>query len=58
MRLGLNIGFVFGGGDHLDHLKAVREAEALGYSVTWAAEAYGSDVVSVLSWLAAQTETI
>jgi F420-dependent oxidoreductase-like protein len=58
MRLGLNIGFVLGGGDHLDHLKLVREAERLGYSVVWAAEAYGSDVPTVLSWLAAQTSKI
>lgn len=58
MRLGLNIGFVLGGGDHLDHLTVVREAERLGYAVTWAAEAYGSDAATVLSWLAGQTETI
>ena len=29
-----------------------------GYESVWAAESYGSDVVSVLAWLAAQTETI
>ncbi|HYU86883.1 MAG TPA: LLM class F420-dependent oxidoreductase [Kribbellaceae bacterium] len=58
MRLGLNIGFVFGGGDHLDHLTVVREAERLGFAVTWAAEAYGSDVPTVLAWLAAQTSAI
>ena len=58
MRLGLNIGFVFGGDDHLDHLKLVREAERLGFSVTWAAEAYGSDAATLLSWIAAQTSTI
>ncbi|TCM42524.1 LLM class F420-dependent oxidoreductase [Kribbella sp. VKM Ac-2568] len=58
MRLGLNIGFVLGGDDHLDHLRVVREAEALGFSVTWAAEAYGSDAATLLSWIAAQTSTI
>jgi F420-dependent oxidoreductase-like protein len=58
MRLGLNIGFVLGGGDHLDHLTVVREAERLGYAVTWAAEAYGSDAPTVLAWLAGQTSTI
>ncbi len=46
MRLGLNIGFVFGGDDHLDHLRLVKEAERLGFSVTWAAEAYGSDAAT------------
>ncbi|QNE17044.1 LLM class F420-dependent oxidoreductase [Kribbella qitaiheensis] len=58
MRLGLNIGFVLGGDDHLDHLKLVKEAEALGFSVTWAAEAYGSDAATLLTWIAAQTSTI
>ncbi|GAA1584698.1 LLM class F420-dependent oxidoreductase [Kribbella hippodromi] len=58
MRLGLNIGFVYGGDDHLDHLRLVKEAETLGFSVTWAAEAYGSDAATVLSWIAAQTTTI
>ncbi len=58
MRLGLNIGFVLGGDDHLDHLKLVKEAEALGFSVTWAAEAYGSDAATLLSWIAGQTSTI
>jgi F420-dependent oxidoreductase-like protein len=58
MRLGLNIGFVFGGDDHLDHLRLVKEAERLGFSVTWAAEAYGSDAATLLTWIAAQTTTI
>lgn len=58
MRLGLNIGFVLGGGDHLDHLTVVKEAERLGYAVTWTAEAYGSDAATVLAWLAGQTSTI
>jgi F420-dependent oxidoreductase-like protein len=58
MRLGLNIGFVLGGDDHLDHLRLVREAERLGYAVTWAAEAYGSDAATLLAWIAAQTTSI
>ncbi|ADB32865.1 Luciferase-like monooxygenase [Kribbella flavida DSM 17836] len=58
MRLGLNIGFVLGGDDHLDHLRLVKEAERLGFSVTWAAEAYGSDAATLLTWIAAQTSTI
>lgn len=58
MRLGLNVGYwgMRGGGS--DDLALVREAERLGYSVVWAAEAYGSDAVSVLAWLAAKTEKI
>ena len=35
-----------------------READRLGYAVAWAAEAYGSDAATVLSWIAAQTTTI
>ena len=29
-----------------------RAADSLGYSVAWAAEAYGSDSPTVLAWLA------
>jgi F420-dependent oxidoreductase-like protein len=36
----------------------VKEAERLGFSVTWAAEAYGSDAATLLTWIAAQTSTI
>jgi alkanesulfonate monooxygenase SsuD/methylene tetrahydromethanopterin reductase-like flavin-dependent oxidoreductase (luciferase family) len=36
-------------------LRLAREAERLGYAAVWAAEAYGADAVSVLSWIAAQT---
>jgi F420-dependent oxidoreductase-like protein len=34
------------------------EAERLGYSVVWAAEAYGSDAPTVLSYVASKTEHI
>ena len=55
MQLGLNIGY---GADPGEMRTLVREAERLGYAVVWAAEAYGTDAVTVLSWLAAQTERI
>ncbi|MFD0559926.1 F420-dependent oxidoreductase-like protein [Stackebrandtia endophytica] len=58
MRLGLSLGYWGGGNDPRSHLAATLEAERLGYSVVWAAEAYGSDSVTMLSWLAAQTERI
>src|SRR4051795_11368553 len=45
-------------GDGTDDVAVVREAERLGYAVVWAAEAYGSDAVSVLAYLAAKTSTI
>jgi len=57
MRLGLNLGY-WGAGNDADNLVLAREADQLGYSVVWAAEAYGSDAATVLSWIAAQTEHI
>ncbi|MBB5873805.1 F420-dependent oxidoreductase-like protein [Allocatelliglobosispora scoriae] len=35
-----------------------QEADRLGYSVVWAAEAYGSDSPSILAWIAGQTSRI
>jgi len=57
MRLGLNLGY-WGAGNDADNLALAREADRLGYSVVWAAEAYGSDAATVLAWVAAQTEQI
>src|SRR3954470_19203151 len=45
-------------GSGADDLALVLEAERLGYAVVWAAEAYGSDAVTVLAYLAAKTSTI
>src|SRR5689334_20192501 len=36
----------------------VLEAERLGYSSVWTAEAYGSDAVAPAAWIAARTEKI
>ncbi|MFE2187535.1 LLM class F420-dependent oxidoreductase [Streptomyces sp. NPDC059455] len=57
MRLGINLGY-WGAGMDADNLAVAREADKLGYSVCWAAEAYGSDAATVLAWVAAQTERI
>ena len=57
MKLGLNLGY-WGAGNDADNLALAREADTLGYSVVWAAEAYGSDVPTVLAWVGAQTERI
>ena len=57
MRLGLNLGY-WGAGNDADNLALAREADRVGYSVVWAAEAYGSDAATVLTWIAAQTERI
>ncbi|WP_153814793.1 LLM class F420-dependent oxidoreductase [Streptomyces sp. SUK 48] len=57
MQLGLNLGY-WGAGMDGDNLAVAQEADRLGYAVCWAAEAYGSDAATVLSWVAAQTERI
>ena len=57
MKLGLNLGY-WGMGNDADNLALAREADRLGYSVVWAAEAYGSDSPTVLAWIAAQTSRI
>jgi F420-dependent oxidoreductase-like protein len=58
VRLGLHIGYWGLGLDASQQLELVREAERLGYDSVWTAEAYGSDAVTILAWLAAQTERI
>jgi F420-dependent oxidoreductase-like protein len=57
MKLGLNLGY-WGGGNDADNLALAKEADALGYDSAWAAEAYGSDVATVLAWVAAQCPNI
>jgi F420-dependent oxidoreductase-like protein len=57
VRLGLNVGY-WGAGNDAANLELAREADRLGFAVVWAAEAWGSDVVSVLAWVAAQTERV
>lgn len=57
MELGLNVGY-FGMGMDADNVSVAQEADRLGYSVVWAAEAYGSDAATVLAWIGARTERI
>ena len=56
MRLGLNFGY-WGSGPS-DNIAIAQEAERLGYHSLWTAEAYGSDAVAPLVWLAAHTQRI
>ncbi|MFN8474037.1 MAG: LLM class F420-dependent oxidoreductase [Anaerolineae bacterium] len=56
MRLGLNLGYW--GAAPVDQLALALEADRLGYHSLWTAEAYGSDAVTPLTWLAAKTERI
>ena len=58
MRLGLNLGYQTAWSTPKDHLALAQEADRLGFSVVWAAEAYGSDSPSMLAWIAGQTSSI
>ncbi len=57
MKLGLNLGY-WGARQRRGQPRAGQEADALGFSVAWVAEAYGSDAPTVLAFVAAQTERI
>lgn len=56
MKLGLMVGYS-GAKVGLD-VAGVLEAERLGYDSVWTAEAWGSDAVSPLAWLGANTTRI
>jgi F420-dependent oxidoreductase-like protein len=58
VQLGVHIGYWGLGLGAAEQLELVQEAERLGYDSVWTAEAYGSDAVTILAWLAAQTERI
>jgi F420-dependent oxidoreductase-like protein len=58
VKLGLSLGYQTARSTPEHHLALAREADRLGFSVVWAAEAYGSDAPSMLSWIAGQTERI
>lgn len=56
MRLGLSLGY---SGRHLDlPLERIKLADELGFHAVWTAEAYGSDAITPLAYIAAQTEQI
>jgi F420-dependent oxidoreductase-like protein len=56
MRLGLNFGYW--GSVPEDNVALAQEADRLGFHSLWTAEAYGSDAISPLVWLAAQTKRV
>jgi F420-dependent oxidoreductase-like protein len=52
------MGYAPPGTSPLEPIALAQEAERLGYDSAWAAEAWGTDCVTVLSWLGATTTTI
>src|SRR2546430_6618265 len=58
VRLGFYMGYAPPGTNPLELIALAQEAERLGYDSAWAAEAWGTDAVTVLSWLAATTSKI
>jgi F420-dependent oxidoreductase-like protein len=58
VRLGFYMGYASPGTSPLEPIALAQEAERLGYDSAWAAEAWGTDCVSVLAWLGATTTTL
>ena len=58
MRLGYYMGYAPPGKNPLELIELAQEAERLGFHSAWAAEAWGTDAVTVLAWLAATTSKI
>jgi len=56
LKLGLNLGY--SGANLKIPVELVQRAEALGYDSVWTAEAYGSDAVTPLAYLAGKTSRI
>jgi F420-dependent oxidoreductase-like protein len=56
MRFGINVGY--SGAKMTLDLPLIQEADRLGFHSVWSAEAYGSDAVTPLAWIAAQTQRI
>jgi F420-dependent oxidoreductase-like protein len=58
VKLGVNLGYAPPGTNPAELVPLVQTAESLGYDSVWAAEAWGTDAVTVLAWLGASTTTI
>jgi F420-dependent oxidoreductase-like protein len=58
VKLGLNLGYAPPGTNPAELVPLAQEAERLGYDSVWAAEAWGTDAVSVLAWIGGLTSRI
>jgi F420-dependent oxidoreductase-like protein len=54
VRLGLQLGY----DDPLGWVALAEEADRLGFDSVWSSEAYGSDAVTPMAWVAARTERL
>ena len=54
MRLGLQLGY----DDPFGAIALAQEADRLGFHSVWTSEAYGTDAVTPMAWIAATTERI
>jgi F420-dependent oxidoreductase-like protein len=54
VRLGLQLGY----DDPVRYAALAQEAERLGFHSVWTSEAYGSDAVTPMAWIAARTEHV
>jgi F420-dependent oxidoreductase-like protein len=54
MRLGLQLGYE----DPVAAVALAAEADRLGFHSVWTSEAYGSDAVTPMAWVAARTERV
>ena len=57
LQLGYNAGY-WSSGPPAGALEAVKEADRLGFTSAWTAEAYGSDALTPLAWWGSHTERI
>src|SRR5689334_3250450 len=58
LRLGINLGYQDWASGVAQAVDLVQHAERLGFHSAWTAEAYGTDAVTPLTWLMANTERI
>src|SRR5690242_6342646 len=56
LRLGINLGYQDWSNGLAQAIDLVQHAERLGFHSAWTAEAYGTDAITPLTWMMANTE--